>query len=88
LALTGIYKDAKAPCNAFRIAERDGKARIIQVTSLPWDSWKEWHEEHQARVYVMDEFSLDEIKALGLVHVTFACISFLLSFFPTETSFV
>jgi hypothetical protein len=54
LALTGVHEGAKAPCNAFWSAERDIKARIIQETSLPWNSWKEWHEEHQARVYVQD----------------------------------
>lgn len=85
LALTGIYKHAKAPCDAFQSAERDGEARIIQATSLPWNSWKEWHEEHQARVYVMDNFSVDERRAFGSAHVTWQPRFFLAEFlFPQK----
>jgi hypothetical protein len=81
LALTGGYRQTKSPHDTFLSAEKDGKARIIQATSLPWNSWKEWHEEHQASLYVMSHFSFDEMRALGFVQCDFACSSFLLSVF-------
>ncbi len=90
LALTGANKRARIPCNAFLDAERDGNARIIQATSLSWDSWKGWQKKHQASVFVMDYFSFDEIKALGLVRLNFCTCFFLqvAELFPIELSLV
>jgi hypothetical protein len=84
LALTGADDKAAIPCDAFFNAVKDGNARIIQATDESRHSLKEWRREHQASVYyyVMDHFSLDEIKALGLVRlVDRARTSFLPSMF-------
>ena len=68
LALTGIKK-GWSPCVAFLNAERDGHARIIRVTTLLRNCRKWWDGDRQVCVWVMNYFSRDEIKVLGLVQL-------------------
>jgi len=81
LALTSAGQKAGTPCDAFLDAEQDGNARIIQATSLLQDNWKKWQKVYQARLYVMEYFSSDEMKSLGFVRLHFTSASFLLSSF-------
>ncbi|KAI9441165.1 hypothetical protein BJY52DRAFT_502931 [Lactarius psammicola] len=64
-ALSDSNVITKRPCNAFLEAAGCQRAWIIQTTSPLEVRWKEWSKEHNADVFVMKYFSIDEITALS-----------------------
>jgi hypothetical protein len=66
---TWLLADSNAmvsqPCGAFLRSTID--VLVVQTTSPKVSRWKEWSKQRQARVFVMDWISRDEMIALGYV---------------------
>jgi hypothetical protein len=68
-ALTDSHPTNIEPCQAFYWSSIDKKAWIVQATSPATERWTKWRAQVRAHLFVMDCFSLIELRALGLVVV-------------------
>ncbi len=64
-ALTDSHASSPIPCSAFLAACDSDNAWIVQSTSPSADMWRGWSEEHDAHIYWMEVFPLEELIALG-----------------------
>ncbi|KAH9003516.1 hypothetical protein EDB86DRAFT_2373479 [Lactarius hatsudake] len=66
-ALSDSNDRAKQPCNTFLGASNLRQAWIVQTSPPLEERWKTWSKYHNANMFVMDHFSIQEITALGKV---------------------
>jgi len=64
-ALADSSEKILQPCMAFLAIDADKQASIIQACSPKESRWKEWKKQHGARLFVMERYTPDEMKALG-----------------------
>jgi len=64
-ALSDSNDQVKEPCSAFLDASTLGHAWVMQTTSPVSTKWKDWKMYHNADMFIMGHFSIQEISVLS-----------------------